>query len=630
MTHALMIHALRMTAPESTAPDSKVRRANENQLAGALAPALGRAELALEDALGPDTPLLVRFRALRRRLEHERLQIAVLGQFKRGKSTFINALLGDNLLPTGVIPLTAIATFIAWRRQPLIVVHFKSDTRTEEFAVHTADEIRNTLFRFVAEEANPENRLGVERVDLFYPANILANGTVIIDTPGVGSTLQHNTEAALQVLPECDAAFFVISADPPITEVELDYLHRLKSKTTRVFFILNKADYLRSNERRSVVAFVQKVLAEKSLIDADGRIFCISARDGLDARQNGNEKLLTTSGIVELEDHLVRSLARDKKRWLEEAVRSKAEGMLAQASSELVLRMRALNMPIEELAAKSEAFQEALRSIEDQRRVTRDLLAGDHRRLRAALDSRIERLRKEIAGKLANVIDTGLADTVSRASEEATRRALSAAMQDEFEAAREPLVSSFAADAGASLRDCKGRVDALVDRLRRTAAEIFDIPLGPETEHDVFALGEDPYWVTDGTRVSLIPDPSGLIDLVLPQALRRSRIRARMVRLAEELIVRNAENLRWAILRGLDETFRKTTIQFEDRLDETIEATRGVIRDALARRQDQSFAVRPELDRLAAATASLASLREEIQGVRADGGDVPGETNIRS
>ena len=88
----------------------------------------------------------------------------------------------------------------------------------------------------------------------------------------------------------------------------------------------------------------------------------------------------------------------------------------------------------------------------------------------------------------------------------------------------------------------------------------------------------------------LIPDPSGLIDHVLPAALRRPRIRARMVKLAEELIVRNAENLRWAILRGLDETFRKATAQFEDRLDETIEATRGVIQDALARRQDQSFA----------------------------------------
>ena len=374
------------------------------------------------------------------------MQLAVLGQFKRGKSTFINALLGDDVLPTGVIPLTAVATFIAWRREPLVVVHFKGEAPNEEFAVHTADEIRNILFRFVAEEANPENRLGVERVDLLYPPDILADGTVIIDTPGVGSTLRHNTEAALQVLPECDAAFFVVSADPPITEVELEYLRRLKSKTARVFFILNKADYLRPDERRSVVEFVQKVLAEKSLIDADGRIFCISARDGLDAKQNGNEQMLARSGILELEDHLVRSLASEKKRWLEDAVRSKAEDILAQASTELGLRVRALNMPIEELAAKSEAFQEALRSIEDQRRITRDLLAGDHRWLREALDSRIEGLRKEIAGRLVDVIDAGLSDAVTRASEEATRRTLSAAMQNEFEAAREPLVSAFAAD----------------------------------------------------------------------------------------------------------------------------------------------------------------------------------------
>ena len=397
-----------------TVPESKAQRLNENQPPGSLAPALRRAEVALGDALAPDSPLLIRFRMLHRRLEQERLQLAVLGQFKRGKSTFINALLGDNLLPTGVIPLTAVATFIAWRREPLVVVHFKSESRKEEFAVHTVDEIRNILFRFVAEEANPENQLGVERVDLLYPADILANGTVIIDTPGVGSTLQHNTEAAVQVLPESDAALFVISADPPITEVELDYLHRLKSKTARVFFILNKADYLRPDERRSVIEFVQKVLVEKLLIDADERIFCISARDGLNAKQNRDEHLLARSGILELGDHLVRSLASEKKRWLENAVRSKAEDILAQASTELSLRVRALNMPIQELAAKSEVFLEALCSIEDQRRITRDLLAGEHRRLREALDSRIERLRKEIAGKLVDVIDAGLSDAVTR------------------------------------------------------------------------------------------------------------------------------------------------------------------------------------------------------------------------
>jgi GTP-binding protein EngB required for normal cell division len=604
-----MNEASPMAASAQMAP-----RSHENERRGALAAMLGRIEPALEAAIGSESLLLARLRALRRRQEHERLQLAVLGQFKRGKSTFINALLGADVLPTGVIPLTAVATFIAWRREPLVVVHFRDEAPNEEFAVHTTDGIRNALFRFVAEEANPENRLGVERVDLFYPADILADGTVIIDTPGVGSTLRHNTEAALQVLPECDAAFFVVSADPPITEVELEYLRRLKSKTTRVFFILSKADYLRPQEQRSVVEFLQKVLLQKSLIDADGRIFCVSARDGLDAKRSGNNQALETSGIAGLEDHLVRVLAGEKIRWLEDAVRSKAADILAQASAELGLRVRTLNMPIEELAAKSDAFHEALRSIEEQRRITGDLLAGDHRRLREALDSRMDGLRKEIAAKLASVIDTSLSGAASTAWEVPARRALSEAMQAEFDTAREPLASVFAADAEAALHGCQGRVNALVDHVRRTAAEIFDVPLGSDAKHEAFELGEDPYWVTESTSAMLIPDPSRLIDRLLPASLHRPRLQARMIRQADELIVRNAENLRWAILRGLDETFRKATTQFEERLDETIRATRDVIRDALARRRDQSFAIQPEIGRLVEASASLASLREELQG----------------
>jgi GTP-binding protein EngB required for normal cell division len=604
-----MNEAFPMVAPERMVPQS-----HENERPKALAATLGRIEPMLETAIGTKSPLVARFRMLRRRLDQERLQLAVLGQFKRGKSTFINALLGADVLPTGVIPLTAVATFITWRREPLVVVHFRGEAPNEEFAVHTADEIRNVLFCFVAEEANPENRLGVERVDLFYPADILADGTVIIDTPGVGSTLHHNTEAALRVLPECDAAFFVVSADPPITEVELEYLRRLKSKTQRVFFVLNKADYLRPDEKRSIVEFLQKVLAEKSLIDADGQIFCISARDGLEAKRIGNNEALEDSGIAALEDHLVRALASGKICWLEDAVRGKAADSLAQASAELGFRVRALNMPIEELAAKSEAFQNALRSIEEQRRIIRDLLTGDHRRLREALDSRIGKLRKKIAAKLARAIDASLSGAMPTAWEDTARRALSAAMPAEFEAAREPLVSVFAADAGAALLGCRDRVNTLIDRVRRTAAEIFNVSLGPDTEHEAFELGEDPYWVTEGTSATLIPDPSRLIDRLFPMRLRRSRLRARMIRLADELIVRNAENLRWAILRGLDETFRKATAQFEERLDEAIAATNDVIRDALARRRDKSFAIQPELDRLAEAATSLASLRKELQG----------------
>jgi GTP-binding protein EngB required for normal cell division len=580
-----------------------------------LAALLERADVAVVAVLGYESPLVDRIRTLRRRLENENLQLAVLGQFKRGKSTFINALLGADLLPTGVIPLTAVATFIAWRPEPLVVVHFKDENTDEEFDAQTPSSIRDVLFRFVAEEANPENRLGVERVELFYPADILIDGKVIIDTPGVGSTLRHNTEAALQVLPESDVAFFVTSADPPITEIELDYLRRLKSKTTRIFFVLNKADYLQSDDRPSVTEFLRKVLAQKSFNETPGMIFCVSARDGLAAKQSGDYEALRMSGFPELEDHLVRTLASEKTRWLREAVRGSAADTLTLASTELSLRARALNMPVEELAAKSDEFGRALLAIEEQRGVTRDLLAGDHRRLREALDSRIDNLRKETAKKLDGVIGASLSGVMPMAWEGEARRSLSKAMHDEFEAAREPLVSAFAADAGAALRTCQDRINTLVGCVRQTAAEIFNVPVRPDTEHETFELGEDPYWVTEEPNPSLIPDTDRLIDRLLPARLRRPRLHARMMRQAEELVIRNGENLRWAILRGLDETFRKAVAQFEERLDEAIAATRNVIREALARRRDEAFSVQPELDRLAAASELLAVLHEELQTV---------------
>jgi len=579
-----------------------------------LAATLGRAELALEPIIPFGSPLVTKLRALCDRLEHDRLQIAVVGQFKRGKSTFINALVGAPVLPTGIVPLTAVATFISWRSEPLIRVRYNDNRPAEEFAVQEAYAIRDRLYSFVAEEANPKNHLGVARVELFYPARILGGGTVIIDTPGIGSTLRHNTEAALHVLPECDAALFVVSAEPPITEVEIDYLRRLKEKAARIFFILNKADQLPADDRRALVEFMQKVLAERSLGDAVGEIFCVSARDGLEAKQAGNGQDLASSGIAGLEDHLLRELASNKACWLDDAVRIKAIDALTQASTEINLRERVLRMPIAELAAKSESFQEALRDIEEQRRIVRDILAGDHRRLRDALDSCIVAVRKEIAASLPRVIDASLTEVAAADWQTASQCVLSVTLEDLFDRAGRRVVSMFAADADAAVLACQRRIDTLVACVRRTAAEIFDIALEARSGKESFELGEEPYWVTEPTASTLIPDTSRLIERLLPATQRRKRFLARTIRQAEELVVRNGENLRWAIVRGLDETFRKTTVRFEERLDEAIMATRDVINQTLVRRQDRSFAAQPELNRLAFAGAALAKLRGELAG----------------
>jgi GTP-binding protein EngB required for normal cell division len=553
-------------------------------------------------------------RGLRERLINERLQLAVLGQFKRGKSTFLNALLGAPLLPTGVVPLTAVATFIRWGPEPSVRISFRDDCRSETFAVSEPDVIRDCLFRFVAEEANPRNRLGVAGVELVYPAPILADGTVLIDTPGVGSTLKHNTEAARAVLPECDAVLFVLSADPPITETELEYLSNLGQGVGRVFFILNKIDYLQPDERRNAADFLRKVLSDTSLLGPDGNIFNVSARDGLDGKRRNDRDAVQRSGIATLEEHLVRYLATEKACALEEALRRKAAGLLEHALAEMGLRARALRMPIQELEAKSQAFEQALLSIEEQQRIMRDLLEGDKRSLREKLESTIASLRVDAVADLSHIIGESLADPSPRQWHERCRDALGGAIERIFDAAREHLALGFAGDTTATLSAHQERIDSLVEKVQRTAAQIFDVEFPRHVEREAFKLGEDPYWVTERIPASLIPDVGGTIDRLLPIGMRRARVRARLMEQAHQLVIRNAENLRWAILRGLDETFRSATARLEECLDEAIAATRGVIRQALIRRHDRSFAIQPEIESLGSGERSAKELLRDIAG----------------
>jgi GTPase SAR1 family protein len=592
---------------------------NQETRPAGLGSSLNRAKLLLDTCLEPQSPILMQLSKLRERLAHERFQLAVLGQFKRGKSTFVNALLGAPLLPSAVVPLTAVATFIAWAARPLARISF-NDQRAPEECGTDADQIRDFLFRFVAEEVNPQNHLGVAKAELFYPAPILSGGTVLIDTPGVGSTLKHNTDAALRLIPECDAALFVVATDPPITEVELDYVDQLKSKVSRIFFIVNKVDTLAAEERESLVAFLHKVLQERALLSEENAIFQVSARDGLTAKLKQDCRGLERSGVAGIEEHLLRYLAAEKTQSLENAIAIKTADLLAQAESAIELGVQALKMPIEELEAKTYAFEDALSSIEKQRRVTADLLVGDKRRLVERLETRIEELRAKSRSRLAAVIEDNLADSNPSAWEEVTRRNISVAIEEIFEAARDQMARQCSTDADAVLSAYQARIDELIAAVRRTAAELFDISFRKDIERDSFALGEDPYWVTEEIARTLIPDPSRLIDSFLPLRLRRGRLLTRLVGKVEPLIVRNAENLRWALLRGFDETFRNAIGHLEERLDDAVDATRKVIKKALANRRDRSFATDPEINRLEVVLRSLTDIRETAGAGLAAGG----------
>jgi len=574
--------------------------------------------------LWPERPSYAeQVRELRARLVEQRLQIAVLGQFKRGKSTFLNALLGVPLLPTGVLPLTAVPTFIRWAREPGMAVTYL-DGRAEELPATATAEITNQLFQLVTEDGNPHNEARIARVDLSFPASVLGNGIVLIDTPGIGSTYQHNTDTALRTLPACDAGFFILSADPPVTPAELEYLDRVRANVPHLFFILNKTDYLSKSDRIAAVEFLRRSLSAHMPTEEDILIFTLSARRGLEAKQAGNVQGVADSGLAAIESWLAQFLAREKTEALRCAVTGKFARLLDAAGMDVGLGIRALEMPLDDLATRAARFGDALGEIERQRLVARDLLAGDRRRAVERLEKRAAILRDEARLILAGILDRVLNGARPTADlERAGKEAVATAIPDFFGPKLEEVSSTFADEVEAMLAEHVVRAERLIATVRETAATLFEIPVIVMDSADSFVIAREPFWVTqkwDQTISSLV---GSSLDRLLPATLRAARIKIRLTTEMDELIDRNVENLRWATLQNLDQAFRHFSGWFDDRLAETIAATRGAIETALLKRREHRDQAQDDLAKLRTAADWIRAAQRdlgELQRLQSSGG----------
>jgi DNA phosphorothioation-dependent restriction protein DptG len=213
------------------------------------------------------------------------------------------------------------------------------------------------------------------------PAPILSKGVVLIDTPGIGSTHRHNTQATLNFLQQFDAALFLISADPPITEVELEFLEQVRQKVPRLFFILNKVDYLSDEERNQALSFFREILAEHLEIEKDIPVFCTSARKGMNAKVKQNKEEWVESGVSELEAHLIDFLVREKFSALSKAISRRATDAVEAALMGVRIWLQALHLPEKTLEEKLLLFGKSLQQADQDRMIIRDILEGDKKRM---------------------------------------------------------------------------------------------------------------------------------------------------------------------------------------------------------------------------------------------------------
>ena len=200
-----------MSTPATTLVDSYRPIADGVVRASELAASLGRDDLAQ------------RLRIAIARLLRPTTIICVVGEFKQGKSSLVNAMLGEAICPVDDDLATSALTLI--RFAPQEQVEIRRRIADQDVVEHT--EI-GKLGDWVSEAGNPGNAKGVERVDVMAPNDFLAEGVAIVDTPGMGSLGAGHAAATLSFLPFADALVFVSDASSELTAPEVEFLDRAR------------------------------------------------------------------------------------------------------------------------------------------------------------------------------------------------------------------------------------------------------------------------------------------------------------------------------------------------------------------------------------------------------------------
>ncbi len=204
------------------------------------------------------------------KIENQKITISVIGQFKRGKSMLVNSILGDRILPIGIVPVTAVVTTIEYGEKAATVRFDNGIIREIPFQDMSA---------YIDEQSNNDNRLCVRQVAVYSPSDFLKDGLTLVDTPGVGSVHQKNTDEAYAFVKESDAVIFMLSVDSPINQIEVDFLKNASEFASKFYFVVNKIDQIDAEDLEAYVSYCTGLI--KKLMNTDEiQLFTVSAKTG--------------------------------------------------------------------------------------------------------------------------------------------------------------------------------------------------------------------------------------------------------------------------------------------------------------------------------------------------------------
>lgn len=327
--------------------------------------------------------------SLSEKVHNDTFKIMVTGTFKNGKSTFINAMLGEEILPAYAVPCTAVINEVKYGEQKKAILHFRNplpEVLPEKLAPAAAAHMKRhqgkpippmeipyseiedyVVIPMGADEKQTKLQSPYEKVELFYPLELLKNGVEIIDSPGLNED-ETRTKVTMDYLAKIDAILYVLNANAICAGDEMRFVEKdLKGNCIEsVFFVVNRFDQIRPREQPQVRQYAQMKIKE---FYPQPELFCLSALNALDGRLDHDEKLVADSGILALEKRLTEFLTKEKgKAKLAMPAKQVRQILSNDALSVVIPRQHSLlENSLIELQKKHDSIQPKLVMAEEER-----------------------------------------------------------------------------------------------------------------------------------------------------------------------------------------------------------------------------------------------------------------------
>ncbi|BAC73409.1 hypothetical protein AQJ43_33045 [Streptomyces avermitilis] len=329
--------------------------------------------------------------ALLERIENEAFHVMVVGDFNRGKSTFVNALLGDRVLPVKAVPATAVITEVRFGESPAALLW------TADAAEPEAVDPDRLIELITVNNASADERSPYVKAEVVWPLELCRHNVVLIDSPGLNAYETHD-DITLTHLSKADAVIFLQHAIAPMSISESTFLKKYLSAHDP-FFVFTYFDAIDDHERDDVTASARRRVTDLRGEDRDrSRFFFVDGKSALRARMAEDDEAFRRTGVEAVERELERYLVTERHKVKLLAPARSVRGVARELRRNIPSELQMLEAESGDLERNWAAAQQPLRELEAQaQQITLDI-----RNETRVLQDRVETL---LGGFLAAVAD---------------------------------------------------------------------------------------------------------------------------------------------------------------------------------------------------------------------------------